>query len=257
MATECDRIAYFSSPSHYENAVILGGEYNDATSVWEAAAPTVGAFRSAWEMSVENVLVDGPIDMEWHDYELLDGSSELFNPDGYVKDCDTDCSYQWYHRVPAGTWYEYGVATQDIYVLWNWTADHEFKLEVSHASGSKTSDPITISYCSSPPCAPVPKKEKDAVLISSDMPSSFLLHNAYPNPFNPTTKIGFDVPEDSHVTIQVFDILGRFVAELANTEFSAGNHRVSWSAEGQPSGLYFIRMETENYLASQYVTLLK
>jgi len=55
----------------------------------------------------------------------------------------------------------------------------------------------------------------------------------------------------------VFDALGRFVAELANREFSAGKHQVTWSALGQPSGLYFIRMETENYLASQYVTLVK
>jgi len=258
MALECTRIAYFSSPSHYENSVVLGGEYNDATAVWEAAAPTAAAFRTAWEMSVENVTAEGPVYMEWHDYELLDGEAELFDPDGYVKDCDTDCSYQWYHRVPNGVWYEYGVATLDIYVLWNWTADHEFKLEVSHASGSSTSDPITISYCASPPCtSQYPKRGKELVVESSNLPTSFLLHNAYPNPFNPSTKIGVDVPEQAQVTIQVFDALGRFVAELANREFSAGKHQVTWSALGQPSGLYFIRMETENYLASQYVTLLK
>lgn len=70
-------------------------------------------------------------------------------------------------------------------------------------------------------------------------PSSYALHGAYPNPFNPSTEIKFDLPEDSRVTLAVYDMLGRKVADLVNANYAAGYHSVTWNAKDVASGVYF------------------
>jgi len=72
-------------------------------------------------------------------------------------------------------------------------------------------------------------------------PTSYALHAASPNPFNPSTHIKFDLPEDSHVSLNVFDVLGRKVAQLVSDTYAAGYHSVSWDASGVASGVYFAR----------------
>lgn len=81
--------------------------------------------------------------------------------------------------------------------------------------------------------------------------------SAYPNPFNPTTQIQFDVLRRSNVTIQVFDITGRLVETLVNGEQSAGTHRVSWNASRYASGIYLVRMSTDVGIATRKITLVK
>jgi hypothetical protein len=72
-------------------------------------------------------------------------------------------------------------------------------------------------------------------------PTSYALHAAYPNPFNPSTQIKFDLPEDSHVSLSVFDVLGRKVAQVVSDNYVAGYHSVSWDASAVASGVYFAR----------------
>ncbi len=76
-----------------------------------------------------------------------------------------------------------------------------------------------------------------------DLPKKFALRANYPNPFNPTTTIPFDLPEVSRVKIQVFDLAGREVAVLANGSYPAGSHQVIFDGNGLPSGMYFIRAQ--------------
>ncbi len=67
------------------------------------------------------------------------------------------------------------------------------------------------------------------------LPSQYELCQNYPNPFNPTTSINFSLPKPSHVSIKVFDILGRFLIELTNAEYDAGYHKVEFDAGNYPS----------------------
>ncbi len=76
------------------------------------------------------------------------------------------------------------------------------------------------------------------------IPNSFALSQNYPNPFNPITKINFDLPKDAHVRLVVYDLLGREVIELINTQLPASYHSVTWNSrnrEGHPlaAGIYF------------------
>jgi hypothetical protein len=86
---------------------------------------------------------------------------------------------------------------------------------------------------------------------------NFDLLPAYPNPFNPETTLSFELPEASVVTLEVFDVLGRRVQTLANEPFAAGTHAITLDASSLSSGLYLVRMQAGNFVASQQVSLIK
>ena len=71
--------------------------------------------------------------------------------------------------------------------------------------------------------------------------AAYRLFNNYPNPFNPTTTIRYDLPEPAKVSLIVYDVLGRKVAELVNEEKAAGYHSITWNAANVASGVYLAR----------------
>jgi hypothetical protein len=86
----------------------------------------------------------------------------------------------------------------------------------------------------------------------------FALHDAYPNPFNPTTTISFDLPEASMVDVRVFDIMGREVRHLLNEMHSAGQVQVMFDGSNLPSGLYLVSAKLgDKYMSTKKITLLK
>ncbi len=93
--------------------------------------------------------------------------------------------------------------------------------------------------------------------IPAAIPTTFGLLNAYPNPFNPTTTIQYDLPEETHVRIAVFDLLGREVALLVDGQRSAGRYSITFDATGLQSGMYLYRMETPQFKQIKRFILLK
>jgi hypothetical protein len=81
----------------------------------------------------------------------------------------------------------------------------------------------------------------NAVREGQQLPATFLLEQNYPNPFNPSTTINFDLPEAANVSLIVYDVLGREVAELAKGLYDAGYHSTKWNAQGVASSVYFAR----------------
>jgi hypothetical protein len=77
------------------------------------------------------------------------------------------------------------------------------------------------------------------------VPSAFILDQNYPNPFNPSTTIEYQVTRPANVAIRVYDIQGRQLATLVNSEHPVGNHQLSWDASSLPSGTYFYRLEAD------------
>ncbi|MDI6766739.1 MAG: T9SS type A sorting domain-containing protein [Bacteroidota bacterium] len=79
------------------------------------------------------------------------------------------------------------------------------------------------------------------------LPKEFSLEQSYPNPFNPTATIRFDLPDDAIVTLKVYDMLGREVfAVLDKEELEAGQHEFEFVAEGLASGVYIYRIVSES-----------
>lgn len=88
-------------------------------------------------------------------------------------------------------------------------------------------------------------------------PTEFALYQNYPNPFNPSSVVRYDVPFGSHVTIRVFDLLGREVATLVDEQKSAGTHEARVHGETLASGVYLYRMQAGAYVSVKKMVLTK
>jgi hypothetical protein len=88
-------------------------------------------------------------------------------------------------------------------------------------------------------------------------PSSFALKQNYPNPFNPNTRIAFDIAKSGHVSIKLYDLLGRQVATLIHQNMTAGSYTVSFDASRLPSGTYIYRLQSGSFEQSRKMTLIK
>ena len=93
--------------------------------------------------------------------------------------------------------------------------------------------------------------------LNNLIPEKFALHPVFPNPFNPTATIRYDLPQESHVSLQVFNLNGQLIDILINSNQSPGMYELDWNAEHLPRVAYFIKMKTESYTKTQKVMLVK
>ncbi len=97
----------------------------------------------------------------------------------------------------------------------------------------------------------------NSVEPQQNVPVSHELFRVYPNPFNPSTAINYQLSAFSYVTLTVYDLQGREVAELVNDWRDAGYHEVTFDASDLSSGVYFYRMTTGSFEASRKMVLVK
>ena len=93
--------------------------------------------------------------------------------------------------------------------------------------------------------------------ISSVIPKEFKLYQNYPNPFNPKSKIKMQIAKLSNVNLIVYDMLGREIAVLVSGELKPGTYEVEWDGTGNPSGIYFYRLECKEYVETRKMLLIK
>ncbi|MCK4272066.1 SBBP repeat-containing protein [bacterium] len=91
----------------------------------------------------------------------------------------------------------------------------------------------------------------------TSQPRDFRLAQNYPNPFNPTTTIHYCVPEDNHVTLKIYNLLGQEIATLLSAEQTAGQYELVWNAGELASGVYFVRLQAGELVATRKVVLMK
>ena len=96
----------------------------------------------------------------------------------------------------------------------------------------------------------------DAVEPGRAIPVSYSL-SLYPNPFNPSTTISFDLPQQSRVSLSVYDLLGREISLLMNRTAQAGSHSVNWNCASCATGVYFIELKTGKHRALTKAMLLR
>jgi len=89
------------------------------------------------------------------------------------------------------------------------------------------------------------------------LPTSITLDQNYPNPFNAETAIDFNLPTDSNIRLEIYDVLGRKVETLAEGRYAAGSHKARWSADSYPSGTYFYVLTSNEATISKRMTLIK
>jgi hypothetical protein len=88
-------------------------------------------------------------------------------------------------------------------------------------------------------------------------PTAFALKQNYPNPFNPSTTIVYEIAWSTHITIKVYDVMGREVAELVNGIQDAGSYSIQWNASSLSSGVYYYRINAGNFTNVKKLLLMK
>ena len=130
--------------------------------------------------------------------------------------------------------------------LRSWFKGYIRELKVSHRALTPEEFMITTSSM------------KETNLI---MPNSELMQN-YPNPFNPSTTIKFEIPESSHVKLDIFNTKGQEIITLADNSYQAGTHEIYWNGRDKhnlqvTSGMYYYRFSSENHVLSKKMLLLR
>ena len=95
-----------------------------------------------------------------------------------------------------------------------------------------------------------------SVIKQENVPIDYML-KIYPNPFNPTTTIYFELPKSSDISIAMYDVLGREITCLVDGHMNAGHYRITWNANTLSSGTYFCRLQSENFSKTEKLILLK
>jgi hypothetical protein len=164
-----------------------------------------------------------------------------------------------YFKIPgsvADTRVEYYFAAQDI-------ALPIPKMSTLPANGSGVNPPGT---------TPPPTRFVYDVLMvgiagnNSELPREFKLYNNYPNPFNPVTKIKFDLPKSNltlseakglNVLLKVYDVLGREVSRIIDGELQPGRYEIDFNATNLPSGVYFYKLVSDSFSDVKRMILIK
>ena len=89
------------------------------------------------------------------------------------------------------------------------------------------------------------------------IPDEFYLSQNYPNPFNPDTTIEYGITRGHHVKMTIMNSLGQQVAVLVNEQKSAGRHQMTWQANGQASGTYFLQLTSGSFKQTRRMSLVK
>lgn len=127
--------------------------------------------------------------------------------------------------------------------LWDAEVERELGVNVTTVSGSTQFEADAFTLLD--------------LTVEPDVPQEFYLAQAYPNPFNATTKLSYGLPESGMLTMRVYDLTGRLVATLYDAEQQAGYHTASWHSGNAPSGMYLVRMESAQFSSSVKVMLLR
>ncbi len=96
-----------------------------------------------------------------------------------------------------------------------------------------------------------------SVTSNGIVPDNYFMSEGYPNPFNPTVRLSFGMPEAAKVNISVYDLSGRLVSVLVSGAAKAGQHTATWNAETKPSGIYWIKMTSGSFQQVRKVMLVK
>ena len=98
---------------------------------------------------------------------------------------------------------------------------------------------------------------EDLAIINNSFPAEFILSPLYPNPFNPVTTISYSLSQAGATSLKAFNLAGKELETLINKKQNPGDYLFMWNASSYPSGIYFIRLESNNFTETRKVLLIK
>jgi endo-1,4-beta-xylanase len=138
--------------------------------------------------------------------------------------------------------------------LWGYIQDQMWQVSCYLINSNLTSRPAFNWLASFVKANPMTGVLKDP---SASVPTKYELMQNYPNPFNPTTNIQYNIPKTSIVSLRIYDVLGRLVQTLVNTEQKPGSYSVTFNAQNLSSGVYFYQINAGSFSVTKKLLLLK
>ncbi|MCL5021590.1 MAG: endo-1,4-beta-xylanase, partial [Bacteroidetes bacterium] len=253
--------AFTLARKYFPNAKLLLNDYFILSSNPNNQQAPVFQYRHIIDLLKQRNLIDG-IGCEGHFLEGVDSSTIRANLDSlavaglpiYITEYDVDESND---ATQLGIYeQQFPVFWTDPAVkgvtLWGYIQGYVWRTDAYLIRSDGTARPALtwlIQYVSNNPAG--------VKQLSGIPPTSYSLGQNYPNPFNPTTMIHFALPSSGHVTLRVYDILGRIVETLVDGVENAGEHSVSFNGAGLASGVYFYRLQAGDRFLQKKMMLIK
>ena len=241
-----DRIQYFSNPSVNSNGNATGTTNNNVAQKLRDTASSMADFRLGDRLSA---VIVGTTNAACSGDPLSVNASISGGTGSYSYRWDTSNNGISYSYAGSGSSYATNMPPSlDLYV----------KLTVTSGGQEKIDFEYVENIDGSPNCSSNKAEPGEVTLAEQgQLPETFVLNEAYPNPFNPSTVIAYGIPEGADVELVVYDVSGRKVARLVDGYKQAGYHSVVFDAPRLPSGVYFYRLQAGSFVASKQITLLK
>ena len=227
------------------NNVNVGVWYNSGTSKWtifneDLSTMLEGKDFNVWLLN-DNKSFLHTVDIASTSlnpvYSYIDNPLTNNNPDANILVTSILQNSGYFDHV-QGVFYD---VSQQKWALYNedltdYTVGIKYNIYVANSSGIPTAV----------------EEEKNPATVSN-----FELQQNYPNPFNPTTQIRFSLPEQSQVTLKIYNVLGKEIATLVNDVKGAGVHEISFDGSGLASGVYFYTLQTGKFTQTHKMILMK
>ena len=197
---------------------------------WKICVPSSGTYSLQWRYS---------------NGDSKDRPGQLL-VDGYVAE-------SYVSLPPTGNWTSWTLSsTVDVTLT---AGTHTIRLEGTTSDALGLTDYITITGDSpqAGACASTSVDDRNEIVI----PSEFKLYTAYPNPFNPTTVIQYQIPKERHVKVAIYNIFGQRVITLVDEKMKAGTYKVTFNASNLASGVFFYKLETKDFVNVKKMIYLK
>jgi hypothetical protein len=233
--TISDALGNVTSPTF--SSVNDGGTY-DAASVWTALTTVPLAWSGSGTLTANRMLSVSKVSKGVDTATIPLTFAVLDAQTGQVLGSET---------VPMSE-YDTTLAGEDVVSIpFTAASGHSVMLSVTcTASNSVGRYVTTLGNIYGQVNASTQKKSLVGDRFASAKPRSFSLSNAYPNPFNPSTRINYQLASQGHVVMKVFNILGQQVTKLVDRDMQAGSFTETWNANNAPSGVSFIRVSVNN-----------
>jgi hypothetical protein len=201
------------------------------SGVWRLPLSDVGL--SVQANSFKAIATNGSVELTWQTQSEINnlGFNVIRNDAGLIASYTSDVSLRGLGTSTTGRGYSY----KDSHIV----NGHTYEYTVESVSSDGT------------------KKDYPPIQVTVDIPKDYTLYQNYPNPFNPTTTINYDLPKNSHITLKVYDALGREVATLVDQEKTAGSYQATVDGSRFASGVYFYRIEAGTFSQTKKLLLVK
>jgi len=228
----------FVFPHTFENGIMAWGDYPADVETYNMNEPAIGPDGTLYYAYTDVVDTMGAMgDLDAFNFHIMVMYSE---DNGDSWEGPVSVLTDWSGRAPNGM---ARYATDKLHIVYR-----------KHFESDKADE---YYYLGVPTDTIKARATGVAKKVTRIMPDRFALHQNFPNPFNPTTSITFDLLQRSHVTLKIFNEMGQEVATLIDKPMEAGFKGITWYAKDMPSGVYFYQLKAGNFVATKKMILTK